>query len=165
MSWHGIYVKGYDVYVTSKAVRHKPYGDLQLLPVPTHRWKDWFMDLVTRLPVSTNWKSETYNSIFVIVDSLMKMIYYKLVKVTIDAHGLAEVIIDMVVGYHGLPDSIVSRCGSVFTSKFWSSLYYFPGIKQRLSTTLHPLMDGQTERQSGIIKSYPRVFVNYNQNN
>ena len=30
------YVKGCDVCLASKAVRHKPYGDLQSLPVPTH---------------------------------------------------------------------------------------------------------------------------------
>ncbi len=31
------YIKGCDVCLVSKAVRHKPYGDLQSLPVPTHR--------------------------------------------------------------------------------------------------------------------------------
>ena len=31
------YVKGCDVCLTSKAVRHKLYGDLQFLPVLTHR--------------------------------------------------------------------------------------------------------------------------------
>ena len=30
------YVRGCDVCLASKAVRHKPYGDLQSLPVPTH---------------------------------------------------------------------------------------------------------------------------------
>ena len=30
------YVKGCNVCLASKAVRHKPYGDLQSLPVPTH---------------------------------------------------------------------------------------------------------------------------------
>ena len=30
------YVKGCDVYLASKVVRHKPYGDLQSLPVPIH---------------------------------------------------------------------------------------------------------------------------------
>ena len=30
------YVKGCGVCLGSKAVRHKPYGDLQSLPVPTH---------------------------------------------------------------------------------------------------------------------------------
>ena len=31
------YVRGCDVCLASKTVRHKPYGDLQSLPVPTHR--------------------------------------------------------------------------------------------------------------------------------
>ncbi len=66
------------------------------------------MDFVTGLPVSTNWKGETYNSILVIVDRLTKMVHYELIKVTIDASGLGEVIIKAVVRHHGLPDSIVS---------------------------------------------------------
>ncbi len=31
-----VYVKSCDICLTSKAVCHKPYGDLQLLLVPTH---------------------------------------------------------------------------------------------------------------------------------
>ena len=31
------YVRGCDICLTSKTVRHKPYGDLQSLLVPTHR--------------------------------------------------------------------------------------------------------------------------------
>lgn len=38
------------------------------------------------------------------------MIDYESVKVTIDTPGLAKVIIDMVVRYHDLLDSIVSDC-------------------------------------------------------
>ena len=48
------YVKGCDVCLGSKAVRHKLYGDLQSLPVPTHRWKNLSMDFVTGLPISTD---------------------------------------------------------------------------------------------------------------
>ncbi len=48
------YVIGCDVCLASKSVRHKPYGDLQSLSVPTHCWKDLFMDFVTGLPVSIN---------------------------------------------------------------------------------------------------------------
>ena len=123
------YVTGCDVCLASKAVRHKPYGDLQSPTIPTHRWKDLSMDFVMGLPVSTNWKGDTYDSILVIIDRLMKMIHYEPVKVTIDSPGLAEVILDVVVQHHGLPNSIVSDRGSVFTSKFWSSLCYFLGIK------------------------------------
>ncbi len=76
------------------------------------------MDFVTGLLVFTNWKDDTYNSILVIIDWLMKIVYYELVKVTIDAFDLAKVILDMIVRYHDLSDSIVSDWGSVFTSKF-----------------------------------------------
>ena len=116
------------------------------MPVPTHRWKDLSMDFVTGLPLSADWKGDSYNSILVIVNRLTKMVHYKPVKVTINAPGLAEVIIDMVVWHHGLPDSIISDQRAIFTSKFWSSLCYFFGIKRRLSTAFHPQTDGQTEQ-------------------
>ena len=70
------------------------------------------------------------------------MVYYKSVKVTIDALDLAKVIVDVVVKHHGLSNSIVSNCGSVFTSKFGSSLCHFLGIKQKLSTAFYPQTDG-----------------------
>ena len=66
------------------------------------------------------------------------MVYYKPIKVTINASELAEVIINVVVKYHGLSDSIISDWEPIFTSKFWFSLCYFFGIKQQLSTTFHP---------------------------
>ena len=159
------YVKGCDVCLGSKAVRHKPYGDLQSLPVPTHRWKDLSMDFVTGLPISTDWKGDSYDSILVIVDRLTKMVHYEPVKVTIDAPGLAEVILDVVVRHHGLPNSIVSDRGSLFTSKFWSLLCYFLGIKKRLSTAFYPQTDGQTKRQNNTMEVYLRAFINFKQNN
>ena len=55
------------------------------------------MDFVTRLPILTDWKGDSYNSILVIVDQLMKMVHYEPIKVTINALGLAEVILDVVV--------------------------------------------------------------------
>ena len=64
------------------------------------------MDFMTGLPVLTDWKGESYDSIYVIVDRLTMMIYYKLVKIIINAPGLAEVIIDIVIQHHDLPDSI-----------------------------------------------------------
>ena len=76
-----------------------------------------------------------------------------------------EVILDVVVRYYGLPDSIISDGGSVFISKFWSSLCYFLGIKQQLSTAFHPQTDGQTKRQNSTMEAYLQAFVNFEQNN
>ena len=117
------------------------------------------MDFVTGLPLSADWKGDNYDSILVIVDRLTKMVYYEPVKVTIDTPGLAEVIIDVIVWHHGLPDSIVTDKGSLFTSKFWSSLCYFPRVKRGLLTAFHPQTDGQTERQNSTMEAYLRAFV------
>ena len=89
------------------------------------------------------------------------MVHYKQVKVTIDAPGLAEVIINVVVRHHGLPDLIVTNRRSLFTLKFWSLLCYFLGIKRRLLTAFYPQTDGQTERQNSTMEAYLQVFVNF----
>ena len=66
------------------------------------------MDFVTGLPLSADWKSNSYDSILVIVDHLIKMVYYKIVKVTINTPGLAEIIIDIVIQHHDILESIIS---------------------------------------------------------
>ena len=43
------------------------------------------------------------------------MVHYEQVKITIDVLGLAEVILDVVVWYHGLPNSIVTDKSLLFT--------------------------------------------------
>ena len=112
------------------------------------------MDFVTGLLISMDWKEDNYDSILVIVNQLTKMVLYKLVKVTIDTSGLAEVIIDVIVRHHGLPDSIVTEQGLLFTSKFLSLLCYFLGTKQRLFTAFYLQTDGQTARQNSTMEAY-----------
>ena len=92
------------------------------------------------------------------------MVYYKPVKITIDAPGLAEIIIDVVVRHHGLPDSIVTNRGLLFTSKYWSLLCYFFGIKRRLSISFYPQINGKIERQNRMMKAYFWAFVNFTKN-
>ena len=116
------------------------------------------------LPISTDWKGDSYDSIFVIINWLIKIVYYKPVKVIINALGFAKVIIKMVVKYHGFLDSIVTNRKLLFTSKFWLLLCYFLNIKQRLSTAFYLQIDGQTKRQNSIIEAYLWVFVNFKQN-
>ena len=154
-------MKRCDVCLTSKAVCHKLYRDLQLLLILTHHWKNLSIDFVTGLPVSTNWKSDSYDSILIIIDWLTKMVHYEPVKITINALELAKVILDIVVWHHGLPDSIVTNKSLLFTSKFWSLLYYFFNVKQRLSTVFYPQTDGQIKRQNSNMEVYLRAFVNF----
>ena len=119
------------------------------------------MDFVTGLPQSADWKGDGYDSILVIVNWLTNMVHYEPVQTTITAHAMAEVILNIVVRYHGLPDPIVSNRGSVFTSKFWSSLCYFLSIKRMLFTAFYSQTNSQTERQNSTMKAYLRAFINY----
>ena len=139
-------VKSCNVCLTSKAICHKPYKDLQLLPIPIYWWKDLLIDCIIGLRISANWKDNSYDLILVIVDRLTKMVDYVPVQVTINAPGLAEVIINVVVCYHRFPESIMTDQSSFFTSKFWFLLYYFLVIKKKLSTAFHSQINGQMEK-------------------
>ena len=66
------------------------------------------MDFITGLPISVNCKGDSYNSILVIVDQLIKIVHYEPVQITIDAPGLAEVIINVVMRHHKVLESIIT---------------------------------------------------------
>lgn len=72
----------------------------------------------------------------------------------INVSGFAKMIVNMVIYYHGLLNSIISDCVSVFISKFWLLLCYFLAIKQKLSIAFHPQTDGQTKRHNSIREVY-----------
>ena len=136
------YVKRYNICLALKVDKHKPFNNPQSLPIPTHWWKNLSMDFITGLPISLNWKGETYNLILVIINKLMKMVYYKPIKIIIYISGLAKVIIDVIVRYYSPSDSIIRNWSSVFISKFWSSLCYFFKIKQKLLIAFYLQTDG-----------------------
>lgn len=52
------------------------------------------------LQISVNSKSNSYNLILIIVGRLIKMVYYKLVKVTINTASHIEVIINIEMRYY-----------------------------------------------------------------
>lgn len=55
------------------------------------------------LPVATDWKSDSYDSILVLVDRLREMVHYLPVQVIIEAPGLADIISDVVVKKTAFP--------------------------------------------------------------
>ncbi len=67
--------------------------------------------------------------------------------------------------YYGIPELIVTDSASLFTSKFWSSLCYFLGIKKKRSRTFRPQTDAQTKSHNSMMELYLRMFVNWEQDN
>ncbi len=92
------------------------------------------------------------------------MVHYEPFKFIIDTSDLVEIILDVVIRYHSLTDSIMSDWDLVFTSKFWSLQRYLLEIKQKLCIAFHPQTNSKTERQNSTIEAYFQAFVNYKQN-
>ena len=65
------------------------------------------MDFVMDLQILTNLKKDNYNSILIIVDSLTRIVYYKLVKIIINVSDLIKIIINVVIRHDSLSDSII----------------------------------------------------------
>ena len=101
-----------------KAEHKKPSGKLQPLPIPEWKWERITMDFVVGLPRSR----DGYNSIWVIVDRLTKSAHFLPIKDIYSIAKLAKLYVKHIVCFHGVPISIVSDRGSVFTSRFWQKL-------------------------------------------
>jgi hypothetical protein len=142
----------------AKAPRHLRHGELASLPVPTTPWKGLTCDFITDLPVSCG-----MDSILVFIDRMTKMSHFIPCSKTTDAPEFAKLFVSHIVKLHGLPDTITSDRGSIFTSHFWSTLSSILGIDARKSTSFHPQTDGQTERMNQTLEAYLRIFCNYDQ--
>lgn len=65
------------------------------------------LDFVTWLSKNKDRLRVEYDSIFVIVDRLTKMVHYQLILQTLDAEPFTKRSIDAVMRYYGPQDSIV----------------------------------------------------------
>jgi hypothetical protein len=119
------------------------------------------MDFVVALPVT----SSGFDSIFVCVDRLTKMVRLSPCNATDSADDIARLFINSVFRSHGLPRNIVSDRDPKFVSKFWQSLLHQLNVSQSLSTSYHPQTDGNTERVNRVMEDILRHFVLNDQSN
>ncbi len=68
------YVKSCDTCARSKAPRHRPFGLLRPLSIPSRPWGSIAMDFITNLPIV-----KAKNSILDVVNCLTKMAHFTLV--------------------------------------------------------------------------------------
>ena len=111
------YVSGCEVCHRIEAPRHARHGIDMPLEIPSRPWERVMMDFVTDLPEST---ASGYTGILVIVDRLTKMPIYLACRKDIDSPELARLFFEHVICKCGLPDNIVTDCGTQFTSRFWT---------------------------------------------
>ncbi|KAN0045075.1 hypothetical protein ACTA71_006603 [Dictyostelium dimigraforme] len=123
------------------------HGQLKSLPIPAQPWDDISMDFMN-LPETDN----KFNSVFVIVDRLSKMVRIIPTRRDIDAAGAAKLFWNNVVCQFGLPLSIVSDRDKLFMSDLWKELMISQGVKMKTTVPHRPQADGQTERTNRTIK-------------
>ena len=154
------YIRNCETCQRIKPVRHAPYGYLKSLEVPQRRWESVSLDLITGLP-----QSNSYDAILVVVDRLTKMSHFVACNSNLDSQTFARLYRDSIFRLHGLPESVVSDRGSIFTSAYTTDLCKVLSIRPRLSTAFHPQTDGQTERVNAILEQYLRGYISYQQDN
>ena len=100
-------------------------------------------DFITKLPLV-----QGYNSILVVVDRLMKMVYLiPTIEKTL-VEGLARLFRNNVWKWHRLLESIILDRGPQFMAGLIRELNKMLEIKSKMSTAFHPQIDRQIERVS-----------------
>ena len=95
---------------------------------------DICMDFITGLP-----KTQRGNdAVWVIVDMLTKVAHFIPIRTTYRVDQLGQLYVSRIVCLHGVPQTITSDQGSLFTSTFWSRLHQALGKTLKYSTAYHP---------------------------
>nr|ABD63116.1 hypothetical protein 18.t00012 [Asparagus officinalis] len=99
------------------------------------KWMDISMDFIVGLPKS----KKGNDSLWMIVDRLMKSVHFIPVRTTYTVETYARIFIREIVRLHGVSETIVSDRGSVFTSYFWKSFQDLFDSRLSYSSVFHPL--------------------------
>jgi hypothetical protein len=118
------------------------------------------MDLITGLP-----KSQGYNAILTIVDhGCSRAAIFLPCSTTITGAGIAQLYLEHLYCWFGLPQKVISNRDPRFTSHFARELTKGLGINQNLSTMFHPQTNSLSEQTNQWVKQYLRLIaVNQNE--
>ena len=108
------------------------------------------MDLITGLP-----PVKGKNTILTIVDQgCSHAAIFLACDTTITGPGIAQLYMDHMFWWFGLPTKIISNRDPRFTSHFRRALTKRLDIQQNLSTAFHPQTDGLSERKNQWVEQY-----------
>jgi len=150
------YIRSCDTCSRSKDFKHKPYGFLQSLEIPSKPWSSLSMDFITDLP-----SSDGFTCIFVVIDRFTKMCHFIPFPKVPSASDTASSFMNNIFRLHGLPCEIISDRGTQFTSKFWSAICKSLRINMKFASPFHHLTNGLTEKVNSVIEQYLRCYTNF----
>lgn len=118
------YISTCEACQRSKAENVAPAGLLQPLPIHERIWEDLSMDFIEGLPTSHH-----KSAIMVVVDRLTKYIHIFALTHPYNANTIAQIFMDGICRLHGMPRTIISDRGTIFTSAFWRELFRLQGTE------------------------------------
>ncbi|XP_061693620.1 uncharacterized protein LOC133510002 [Syngnathoides biaculeatus] len=133
------------VCAANKTSRLRPVGELRPLSTPFRPWSYIALDFVTVLP-----PSQGNTVVLSVVDRFSKMVHFVPLPKIPSAKQTAQLVLDEVVRYHGLPQDIVSDRSPQFSARFWKEFCNLIGASASRTSGHHPQSNGQTEDKSGI---------------
>jgi hypothetical protein len=127
---------------------------------PSCPWELVTLDVIGPLPLSLG-----FDTILVIVDWYLNMMELQATQTTITVTEFANILLMRVFREHGLPWKLIHDRDPWFTAGYVRELLKCLGIRQNVSTTYHPQMDGQTKCLNQEVEKYLHAFVNHHQDN
>src|SRR5258705_896772 len=103
------YVASCTMCAHTKSPRHKPYGKLKQLLIPSQPWSSISMDFIEQLPAS-----EGFSAILVVVNHLMKQAIFIPSHDTMNALQVVRLFLTHIFSKHRVLSHITSDHGSEF---------------------------------------------------
>jgi hypothetical protein len=150
--WIANYVKGCAMCQQSKILTHRKKIPLYRITTEqgTLPFKQIAMDLITGLP-----KHKGKDTILTIVDYRCSQVAIFLpCTTTITRPEIAQLYMDHVYRWFGLPTKVISNHDPWFTSHFGKSLAQQLKVNQNLSSAFHPQTNEISERKNQWVEQY-----------
>jgi hypothetical protein len=154
-TWIADYVKGCAICQQNKILTHKEKTPLYKITTETDAtpFQQVAMDLITGLPMHRG-----KDTILTIVDhSCSRAAIFLPCATTITGQGIAQLYLEHVYQWFGLPTKVISDRDPRFTSHFGRALTQKLGTQQNLSSAFHPQTDGLSERKNQWVEQYLRL--------
>jgi hypothetical protein len=136
------------------------HGELKPLLKASRASETVTLDFIIGLPPSL-WGGKVYNAILIVVNTFTKWSLYIPCRKDINGEEFAELFFRQAVANWGIAAAIVSYGGSLFISKFWSTLCWDLGVKRKLLITysrrLKARQSDRTKRRGTISAAWYRL--------
>jgi RNase H-like domain found in reverse transcriptase/Integrase zinc binding domain/Chromo (CHRromatin Organisation MOdifier) domain len=160
-TWITEYIKGCTTCQQNKNLTHHIKTPMFWIPssISANPFSHIAMDLITALP-----KNGGYNTILTIVNhGCSRVAIFLPCSTMITSAGIAQLYLEHLFRWFGLPQKIISDRDPRFTSHFAWELTKGLAINQNLSMAFHPQTDGLSERTNQWVEQYLRLITT-NQN-